>query len=104
MTDWSKKSGMTSASDWIDIALDGDYHFRESFLRSRDWVVVPVESGLHFDRCQAERLASALTRAGESEVSAVLLEDLDNIERYQRISATPDQILEFNLHGVTSIS
>jgi len=66
----------TSLKDWIAAAVDGQLNFREVFLKSNNWVVVPVESGCHFDDIDIQNLAAALRISDQLALNAVLIDPL----------------------------
>jgi len=81
---------------WIERALDDCRHLKSEFIASQKWVVVPVESGLHFDERDAERIAWSARRANQATLRAVLLEKLKDVEDNVPVKATKEGLLAFN--------
>ncbi len=84
------------AEKWLERALDNTYQLTREFLRVRGWVVVPVESALHIDEHDAERLARAASLLGKTKLRAVLLEGLKEVRSHLEVEATKEGLLLFN--------
>lgn len=91
----------THFEEWISTAVDDSLHFRGEFLRSHGWMVVPVESGCHFDDGDIEALAAGLHFAGKSSIKAVLGDSQAiNAPSCVEVDATEEGLRDFNRqHG-----
>lgn len=81
--------------DERSILLADAASFNRRTLQDRGWVVVPVQSGFHFDTGDAERLSAALAPV-TTEVHAVLAEALRH--------ATPGYVFPPTPHGFSQFS
>jgi hypothetical protein len=81
---------------WIDRALDERRHFKREFITSQKWLVVPVESALHFDENDAARLADAARHANQPILTVILLEQLKNVEDNVAMEASEQGLLAFS--------
>jgi len=76
--------------------MDDSCQFTRDFLSKEGWLVVPVESGQHFDKHDAERIAKAATLLGQAKLRAVLLEDLRDVMDHLEVDATEDGLVLFS--------
>ena len=93
-------------STWLRSCWSRDSEWLKEFIDREAWVVVPVESGLHFDSGDAERLSRAARLAGCKQLFAVTLEeDLCAEESPERegslrgvyaVEPTPADLAEFS--------
>lgn len=74
--------------DHFDLKLD--------WLVSKEWVAVPVDSGMHFDENDIERLSQAAISIGCSQCFAIATEPLGELPRCYQLETTPDDLLAFN--------
>ncbi len=82
--------------EWAGKALESSHQFTRAFLKEQGWLVVPVESGQHFDDQDAERLASAATAFGATKLRAVSLEDLRHVRDALEVDVTEVGLLLFS--------
>ena len=84
------------AEAWARRALNRNGHFVTEFLEAQEWLVIPVESGQHFDECDVECLANAAAAQGESKLRAILLESLKGVGDHLAVDATAEGLLLFS--------
>ena len=58
----------------IDAAIERPWHIRPEFAARKNWLVVPVEKGRHFEPDDADRVARAMRSAGASSCFGVATE------------------------------
>jgi len=85
-----------AAEKWIRRVFENGHQFTRTFLEEQDWLVVPIESGQHFDNKDAERLANAAAALGVTKLRAVLLEDLVGVGDDMEVDATEEGLLSFS--------
>jgi hypothetical protein len=85
-----------SALSLVANVIEGPHHLNLSFLRSRNWAVVPVESGSHFIPEDAELLSRALHSIECSECLAIATELLKNIDICYWVPTSKEGLLDFD--------
>ena len=90
------KTKMESASSLVANFKDGSRHLKLSFMRSRNWIVVPVESGCHFIPEDAELMSLALHSIQCFECLAIATEDLGKDSMCYRVSTSKAGLLDFS--------
>ena len=88
------KVKIASALSLMETFTDGPYHLKLSFIRSKNWAVVPVESGSHFIPEDAKLLSQALHAIKCFTCLAVATEPLNDDICY-RISTSKEGLFEF---------
>jgi len=86
-----------ATKDWLARVLDSELHLDNSFLRSQQWIVVPVESGSHFDDSDISRIASAVQSAENRRLNAFFVEDVSDVDSHFQFEADCDGLRHFNL-------
>ena len=81
---------------WLARVLDSEQHLDSDFFHSQQWIVVPVESGLHFDDSDIRRIAPAIQLTGNKKLNAVLIEDVSNVVSHLQFEADFDGFQQFN--------
>lgn len=78
-------------------AVESQSRIRVDWLRATRTIAVPVESGNHFTREQAELIGEALKESGHSSLFAVAAEDLaQNPPHYWKLNSTADDLAAFS--------
>lgn len=80
----------------VAAVVDATFHFRESWLNESGRIAVPVASGAHFARVQAELLSRVLRENAHPFCYAVASEPLRNMALHWRVPATVMGLLEFS--------
>lgn len=80
----------------VEDFAESSYHLKLSFVQSRNWAVVPVESGLHFLPEDAELISLALHSIQCFECVAIATEDLSESCIGYQVTTTQAGLLEFN--------
>ncbi len=76
--------------------LDEPAHFDGKWVSARGWIVVPIESALHFEEDDAEKLSCAFDRIGSSEVFAIATEALKEFPNYFLVATSKQGLLDFS--------
>ncbi len=88
------KAKIETALSLVATFTGQSHHLRLSFIQSRNWAVVPVESGSHFIPEDAELLSHALNSIGCFECLAVATEPLNDDMCYW-ISTSKEGLFDF---------
>jgi hypothetical protein len=75
-------------------AIDDSNQLRNEFLKDQGWIV--VESGLHFDQADAERIAGAMRSTSKGKLLAILMEPLRNVEEALEFESSREGLLAFS--------
>jgi len=88
--------GPTGVTRFVQRALADAGNFRPEYLREHDWVVVPVESGLHFSEDDCRNISAAAKQSGTLSVCGVFMKDLSNVPGLIQIECTVKGLLTFS--------
>ncbi len=90
------KVKIESALSLVASLIEDPYHLKLLFIRSRNWAVVPVESGSHFISEDAELLSQALHAIDCLECLAISTEPLNPEDMCYRVPTSKAGLFDFS--------
>ena len=89
-------SEIPAAISLVKDVVEMPHHLVDTYLISKKWEAVPVQSASHFNKKDAELLAKAAHFFQTTECIAVATEQLENMTSSYRVEMTQDGLLQFS--------
>jgi len=92
----ANKKSVDRLKSLVTEMIDDPEHLSIPYLKSHDWIAIPVESSLHFNQLDTIQISRAAAEMGCEEGFAILTESLNNVGNCYKVRLSPTGLTEFS--------